>query len=134
MADAYVQVRPDDSGKKVQTFENAIGGQTVEAQATVVVDTTGVAISVATTAKQDAGNTTLASLDGKLPPQGQARMSASVPVVIASDQLSIYDGYDRRAREALAMAALEQNESISSRYAERHTLMDRHGRTGRGVR
>lgn len=46
MSDAFVQVQLDQNGKKVQTFENAVAGQTVEAQAVVLVDpTTGLAIA-----------------------------------------------------------------------------------------
>jgi hypothetical protein len=41
MADGFVQVFPDSTGKKVQTFENTISGQTVEAQATVLVGPDG---------------------------------------------------------------------------------------------
>lgn len=40
----------------------------------------------ATAAKQDTGNTSLASIDGKLNSLGQKTMANSVPVVIASDQ------------------------------------------------
>jgi hypothetical protein len=42
----------------------------------------------ATGAKQDTGNTSLASLDTKLPPQGQALGSASVPVVLPAAQIT----------------------------------------------
>lgn len=45
--------------------------------------------SVATTAKQDTGNTSLASIDTKTPALGQAAMAASTPVVLASNQTSI---------------------------------------------
>ena len=40
----------------------------------------------ATAAAQATGNASLASLDGKLPARGQATMSASTPVALASDQ------------------------------------------------
>jgi len=39
-----------------------------------------------TAAKQDTGNASLASIDGKTPAQGQALMAASSPVAIASNQ------------------------------------------------
>lgn len=42
----------------------------------------------ATSAKQDTGNTSLASVDGKLPSLGQALAAASVPVVLTAAQLS----------------------------------------------
>jgi hypothetical protein len=41
MANGVVQVAPDSTGKKIQTFENTVGGNVVEAQAIVVVDSTG---------------------------------------------------------------------------------------------
>jgi hypothetical protein len=44
---------------------------------------------VSTAAKQDTGNASLSSIDGKLPSQGQALSSASLPVVIASDQSAV---------------------------------------------
>ena len=41
MADQYVQVAPDSTGKKVQTYENTVNSQTVEAQAIVPVNSSG---------------------------------------------------------------------------------------------
>lgn len=55
---------------------------------TVVVDTS----LLATAAKQDTGNTSLASIKtntDKIPSQGQALMAASTPVVIASNQSAV---------------------------------------------
>ena len=43
----------------------------------------------ATEAKQTTGNTSLASIDGKIPALGQAAMAASAPVVIASNQSNL---------------------------------------------
>jgi hypothetical protein len=43
----------------------------------------------ATGTKQDTGNTSLSSIDTKLPAKGQAAMAASTPVVIASDQSTV---------------------------------------------
>ncbi len=42
-----------------------------------------------TAANQVTGNTSLSSIDGKVPSQGQAASAASVPVVIASDQSAV---------------------------------------------
>ena len=42
----------------------------------------------ATASKQDAGNTSLSSIDGKLPALGQALAAASVPVVLTAAQLT----------------------------------------------
>ena len=43
----------------------------------------------ATAARQDTGNASVASIDGKTPALGQAAMAASVPVAIASDQSAV---------------------------------------------
>jgi hypothetical protein len=43
----------------------------------------------ATSAKQDTGNTSLASIDGKLGSLGQKTMAGSAPVTIASDQSAL---------------------------------------------
>lgn len=47
MADQFVQVVPDSTGKKIQVFENVVNTQTVEAQAIVPVSNTGVPFSTA---------------------------------------------------------------------------------------
>jgi len=44
MASGIVQVAPDSTGKKVQTFENTVGANLVEAQAVVPVDSAGNAL------------------------------------------------------------------------------------------
>lgn len=70
-----------------------------------------------TSAKQDTGNTSLASIDGKLNSLGQKSMAASVPVVISSDQSTVNtDPQDRVARElgrVLASDALYVSETFS---------------------
>lgn len=45
MSNALVQVPPDSTGKKIQTFENSISGQTVESQAVVIVGSDGIVVS-----------------------------------------------------------------------------------------
>jgi hypothetical protein len=52
MSDFYVQVATDGSGKKIQTYENTVNSQTVEAQAIVLVDSTGSPLST-TSSKLD---------------------------------------------------------------------------------
>jgi hypothetical protein len=44
MADAYIQVAPDSTGKKMQTFRNTIAGSDVDAEAVVLTDSTGIAL------------------------------------------------------------------------------------------
>lgn len=65
MSDNYVQVQLDGTGKKIQTFENVVNTQPVEAQAVVAVTTAGA------------------------PLIGQKTSANSSPVVIASDQSAI---------------------------------------------
>lgn len=41
MADGFITVAPDSTGKSLQTFENTVGGNDVHAEAVVLVDNTG---------------------------------------------------------------------------------------------
>lgn len=41
MADSYVQLASDLSGKKVQSYQNTVGSDTVQAQAVAIIDATG---------------------------------------------------------------------------------------------
>ncbi len=45
MSAQKIQLQPESSGPKVQTYENSISGQTVNAQAVAIVGTDGVARS-----------------------------------------------------------------------------------------
>lgn len=54
-----------------------------------VSGTVSLPTGAATEAKQDTGNTSLSSIDGKTPSLGQALMASSVPVAIASNQSAI---------------------------------------------
>jgi hypothetical protein len=54
----------------------------------VQVSSSALPTGAATSAKQDTGNTSLASIDGKTPSLGQALAAASVPVVLTASQLS----------------------------------------------
>lgn len=56
MSNQYVGVNPDGAGKKIQTFENVVGGNTVESQATTLVDSTSVAVAVSTSAPAGSEN------------------------------------------------------------------------------
>lgn len=60
---------------------NAIG--------TVEVTASALPTDAAKETKQDVGNASLTSIDGKTPALGQAAMAGSVPVVVASDQTAI---------------------------------------------
>jgi hypothetical protein len=55
----------------------------------VVVSSSALPSGAATSAKQDTGNTSVASIDTKTPSLGQATMANSSPVVIASNQSAI---------------------------------------------
>lgn len=54
-----------------------------------VSGTVSLPTGAATALKQDTGNTSLSSIDGKTPSLGQALMAASVPVAISSNQSAI---------------------------------------------
>lgn len=54
-----------------------------------VITSSALPTGAATAAKQDTGNTSLSSIDGKLNSLGQKAMVGSVPVAIASDQSAI---------------------------------------------
>ena len=54
----------------------------------VVVSSSALPTGAATAARQDTGNTSLSSIDGKLPALGQALAAASVPVVLTAAQVS----------------------------------------------
>jgi len=41
MSAGFVQLQPDSTGKKVQTYENTVGSDAVEAQAVTIIDPTG---------------------------------------------------------------------------------------------
>lgn len=55
----------------------------------VTVTASALPAGAATEAKQDAGNATLTTIEGKIAPLGQAASAASHPVVIASDQSAV---------------------------------------------
>ncbi len=54
----------------------------------VQTGTPGLPTGAAMAAKQDTGNTSLGSIDTKLPSQGQALAAASIPVVLPADQIT----------------------------------------------
>jgi len=53
MANSYIAVAPDSTGKKLQTFENTIAGQVVEAEAVTLVDSAGAELTVQADALTD---------------------------------------------------------------------------------
>lgn len=55
---------------------------------TIVTNTNKIISAPATSAKQDTGNTSLASIDTKTPPLGQALAAASMPVVLPAAQIT----------------------------------------------
>lgn len=50
MVDSTIQVPPDSTGKKVQTYQNTVGANVVEAEAHVQVDTAGAPVPLGTVA------------------------------------------------------------------------------------
>jgi hypothetical protein len=64
MAAGFVQVAADSTGKKIQTFENTVGANLVEAEGVVLVDATGAAYSPALDATLTNGSTRTKVTDG----------------------------------------------------------------------
>lgn len=56
MSDSLVRLQPDSTGKKIQTFQNSIGGNDVEAQAVVLVGTDGTQAVQAVTWTTESGD------------------------------------------------------------------------------
>lgn len=48
MADSFVQVQPDSTGKKIQCYQNTVATENVQVQAVVLVNSTGTPISLPT--------------------------------------------------------------------------------------
>lgn len=80
----------DKSGVKTQVVTLDVGGAGAESLVAGTVPVSGtVSVSgVATAAKQDTGNTSVASIDTKTPALGQALAAASVPVVLTAAQIT----------------------------------------------
>lgn len=66
MGDSYVQVPADGVGKKLQSFENVIGANTVQAEAITLVDSTGAETVLATETTVDTVHGHVHSMDGKI--------------------------------------------------------------------
>lgn len=73
-------------GVSISTGAGVSGAGT---QRVILASDSPIPTGAATSAAQTTGNTSLSSIDGKLNSLGQKAMSASVPVVIASDQSAI---------------------------------------------
>jgi hypothetical protein len=56
MADNFIQVAPDGSGKQMQTYMNVIGANSVHAEAVVLVDSTGTPLGTTAGALNVSGN------------------------------------------------------------------------------
>jgi hypothetical protein len=81
MADGFVQVAPDSSGKKIQTFENTVSTQLVEAEGVVLVSSTGVPYSPALDATLTGGTARSKVTDGT----NNAAVKAASTASAASD-------------------------------------------------
>lgn len=80
---------PGTLGQKAMAASLAVVMASDQSALHVIVDSSALPSGASTAAKQDTGNTSLASIDTKTPALGQAAMTASSPVVIASNQSSI---------------------------------------------
>jgi hypothetical protein len=66
MSNNYVQVPPNSTGVKLQTFENTVGGNTVDAEAVSLVDTAGASI-LGTAGSANADVLTVQGISGGTP-------------------------------------------------------------------
>ncbi len=95
MADSYIQVPTDGSGKKVRTQEITVGLNTVHQHYFILSDSSGVEILPATEDTLDSLNSkvtvcnTGAVTIAALPNEGQQTMANSISVVLASDQTEV---------------------------------------------
>jgi hypothetical protein len=89
MANGIVQVQPDSTGKKIQTFENTVGSNVVESQGVVLVDTAGAALKTSTTGALAiiSENSNKATYCASV--SGQANTAASDSIVIESGTTKI---------------------------------------------
>lgn len=107
MADGFIQVPVDSTGKKFDTRTESTNSEhrsvmvigdpssnagvaPVDATKGLAVDLTnsGLPTGIASSANQSTANTSLASIDTKTPALGQASASASVPVVLPVAQIT----------------------------------------------
>src|ERR1700676_3938152 len=82
MANGFVQVPPDSTGKKMQTFENTIGGNLVEAEAVAIVDPSGVSVlGTAGTPSADVFSVQGVTSGTAMPVSGTVGVSGNVTVI-----------------------------------------------------
>ena len=89
MTASYIQLPADSTGKKVQAWSNTVGADTVYTQGNTPTDSSGAEIAVATDGKLDELNGNLGTIANNTPATGQATMTNSVPVTIATDQSAV---------------------------------------------
>ena len=114
MADSYVQVAPDSTGKKLQTYQNVVGANTVEAEAVTLVDSAGAEVAPAKEAGGNlatiAGDTT--SIDGKITACNTAAVTigAALPAGLnAIGKLAANSGVDIGDVDVASIAAGNNN-------------------------
>jgi hypothetical protein len=86
-SDELITVVADTTGHKF-TAKRVTAGFAATVSGTANIDIGEVVAGDASAAKQDTGNASLASIDGKLPELGQAVADDSVPVVLTSAQIT----------------------------------------------
>ncbi len=135
MADAVIQVAPDSTGKMVDNTSLTVGANTVYRQRVQLA-------GQAATELADVRNTQPATTDYGLvvrnvnsPPVGQALMSTSLPVTMASDQIDISMRERRQMDELVVVANIDQINILALRGSqrERTNIQDRRGSVGRGM-
>lgn len=114
MADDYVRVPEDSTGKKLQTHKNTIGANEVHAEAVVIVDSAGAVVGVALEAGGNlaiiAGDTT--SLDGKITKCDTDTVTISAALPAGSNNIGDVDIASALPAGSNAIGKLAANDDV----------------------
>lgn len=88
VANQYVQISPDGTGKKVQTFENTISTQVVEAQAVVQVDSAGAEKGITANPVKVDGSAVTQPISGSVTVSGTVTANAGTGTLSVSGPLT----------------------------------------------
>jgi hypothetical protein len=112
---SYIQLPADDSGKKVQSWDNLIGGNQVHTQAMTVVDSSGAEYNLADATVQSAMAADLVSIaanTGNLPadPASDSGVAASILAITQAED-------DAHASADVGVMALAVRKDVSAALA-----------------
>lgn len=119
MANSYVQLPADGAGKKVQTYQNSVGGNTVEANAACLVNSAGTPLDAPGSAVgvPITGNIAHDGVDAGAPLKVGGKASTSFPTAVAdADRVDAYvDEYGRQhVRSGRVVTSVSQTPTITA--------------------